>query len=204
LYQLRQDPAVELVGLLTTFNTAADRVAMHAVRRELVQQQAAATGLPLIEVELPWPCSNDDYERVVAQALVRQREQHGVEQVAFGDLYLEDVRAYRERHMAELGVKPIFPLWGSDTATLAREMVAAGLRAYVTCIDPQQLDAAFAGRIFNAAFLDDLPAGADACAESGEFHSFAFAGPMFAADIPVRLGDVLERDGFIYADLLPA
>ena len=205
LHRLRDEPGVELVGLLTTFNAAADRVAMHAVRRELVAAQAAAAALPLWEVELPWPCANEDYERLMAAACARARAQ-GVTHVAFGDLYLPDVRAYRERQMAGTGLEPLFPLWAAPEATpaLARRMLAAGLRATLTCVDTRQLAADFAGRDFDEALLAELPAAVDPCGERGEFHTFCWAGPMFERPIAVRAGPIVERDGFRFADLLPA
>ena len=204
LHVLRQQPDVELAGLLTTFNEAADRVAMHAVRRELAERQAAATGLPLWSVPLPSPCSNEEYEDRM-RALIARAQAAGVTQVAFGDLFLEDVREYRVRMMAGTGIEPVFPIWCSpeETPALARRMVAAGLRAVLTCVDPRQLDPRFAGRSFDAELLAELPAGVDPCGERGEFHSFCHAGPMFEAPIPVRPGKTVTRDGFCFADLLP-
>lgn len=204
LHVLRQQPDVELVGLLTTFNEAVDRVAMHAVRRELAERQAAATGLPLWSVPLPSPCSNEEYEARM-RALITRAQAAGVTQVAFGDLYLEDVRAYRVRMMAGTGIEPVFPIWCApdQTPALARRMIDAGLRAVLTCVDPRQLDPRFVGRSFDAELLAELPAGVDPCGERGEFHSFCHAGPMFEAPIPVRLGETVTRDGFCFADLLP-
>jgi uncharacterized protein (TIGR00290 family) len=204
LHLLRREPQVELVGLLTTFNTTADRVAMHAVRRELVAAQAAAAGLPLWEVELPWPCATEDYERLMSAAIARARAA-GVTHVAFGDLYLADVRAYRERQMAGTGIEPLFPLWATPESTpaLARRMLAAGLRATLTCVDTRQLAGDFVGREFDAALLAELPAAVDPCGERGEFHTFCWAGPMFERPIAVRAGEVVEREGFRFADLLP-
>ncbi|MDN5861891.1 MAG: adenine nucleotide alpha hydrolase [Salinisphaera sp.] len=205
LHLLRQMPEVEVAGLLTTFNEAADRVAMHAVRRELVQAQARALGLPLWPVQLPWPCSNDVYEARIGDALRKAREA-GVAQVAFGDLYLEDIRDYRIAQFADSGLEPIFPLWCSadQTPQLARQMVDAGLRAIVTCVDPAQMPERFLARTFDAGFLADLPAGVDPCGEHGEFHSFCYAGPMFSAQVPVQPGEQVTRDGFCFADLIPA
>lgn len=202
LHRLRQDPAYRVVGLLTTINAAFDRVAMHAVRRELLEAQAEAAGLELWPVPIPYPCSNEEYEEAMSAAVGRARKA-GVEAVAFGDLYLEDVRAYREEKMAGTGLDLVFPLWGSPTNVLGKEMLAGGLRATVTCVDPRVLDRSFAGREFDEAFLRDLPAGVDPCGENGEFHTFAHAGPMFARAIEVSLGEVLERDGFVFADVLP-
>jgi diphthamide synthase (EF-2-diphthine--ammonia ligase) len=178
---------------------------MHAVRRELVAAQAAAAGLPLWAVELPWPCANEDYERLMSEACARARAQ-GVTHVAFGDLYLADVRAYRERQMAGTGLEPLFPLWAGPeaTAALARRMLAAGLRATLTCVDTRQLAGDFAGREFDEALLAELPTGIDPCGERGEFHTFCWAGPMFERPIAVRAGPIVEREGFRFADLLPA
>lgn len=199
----RQDvDGVEVVALLTTLNESAGRVAMHAVREELLEMQAAAVGLPLVKVLLPQPCSNAQYEAAMERAMERARGEK-VEAVAFGDLFLEDVRRYREERMAGTGIEPLFPLWGSETGELAREMVASGLRARVTCVDPKQLDRSFAGRIFDDAFLDDLPDGVDPCGERGELHTFCYAGPMLAQAIAVEPGEIVERDGFVFADLRP-
>ena len=203
LYRLRQDPGIEIAGLLTTINETAGRVAMHAVRETLLERQAAAAGVPLIKVPIPHPCPNEVYEAAMQGAMDRAKRD-GVTAVAFGDLYLEDIRTYREEKLAPTGIVPVFPVWGLDTAALSREMVAAGLRAHVTCVDPKQLDPAFAGRTFDDAFLDDLPPGVDPCGENGEFHSFVYAGPMFAAPIPITPGAIVERDGFVFADVLPA
>lgn len=203
LHVLRQHGEYEVVGLLTTFNEEAGRVAMHAVRRELVERQAAATGLPLWQVPLPWPCSNQQYESLMAQVCAKAVAE-GVHGVAFGDLFLEDVRAYRERQLKDTGLTPIFPVWGLPTQTLAREMIASGVRAKLTCVDTAKLDRSFAGREFDAALLADLPEGADACGERGEFHSFVYAGPMLNAAIPVSVGETIARDGFIFADLISA
>jgi uncharacterized protein (TIGR00290 family) len=199
LHTLRQQDEYEVAGLLTTINTAFDRVAMHGTRATVVRAQAAAVGLPLIEAPLPWPCSNQQYEAVmrdVCAAALRD----GVQAMAFGDLYLEDVRRYREERLAGTGIAPVFPLWGRDTRELVREMLDGGLRARVTCVDPRKLPAAFAGRELDAALLAELPADADPCAENGEFHTCAYAGPMFAAPLSLAAGAVEEHDGFIFAD----
>jgi len=203
LHALRQGGEADVAGLFTTLNAAFDRVAMHAVRRELVEAQARGAGLPLHRIEIPHPCSNTDYERIMG-AFVAEARSEGVEAMAFGDLFLADIREYRERQLAGTGIAPLFPLWGRDTRRLAGEMLGAGLVAHVTCIDPRKLDRSFVGRTFDAAFLADLPAGIDPCGENGEFHTFASAGPMFASPVPVRTGEVTERDGFVFADLLPA
>lgn len=203
LHVLRQQHGDQVAGLLTTLNEAFDRVAMHAVRRTLLEGQAEAAGLPLHMIHLPWPCSNQEYERRMAAA-VSSLTAAGCTHVAFGDLFLEDVRRYREDRLAGSGLMPLFPLWKTkSTAALAAEMVAAGLRAHVTCVDPRQLDRSFAGRTFDSALLADLPASVDPCGENGEFHSFACDGPMFSRPIAVRVGEVVDRDGFVFADLMP-
>jgi uncharacterized protein (TIGR00290 family) len=202
LHCLRHNGAVEIVGLLTTINEAHDRVAMHAVRSELLRAQADAAGLELWTVDIPSPCTNAEYESAMQVALARARGA-GIERMAFGDLFLEDIRAYREDKLRGTGIEPMFPLWGLPTGALAREMIAQGLRARLTCVDPKQLTASFAGREFDAALLADLPDSVDPCGERGEFHSFAYAGPMFHHSIAVRSGEIVERDGFVFADLLP-
>lgn len=204
LHVLQQRDDVRVVGLLTTFNETADRVAMHAVRRELVEAQAALAGLPLWPIYLPWPCTNDMYEARMQLAIERAR-QEGITHIAFGDLYLADVRAYRERQLAGTGIEPLFPLWGTpdDTPVLARQMLAANLRAVLTCVDPRQLDARFVGRSFDADLLADLPAGVDPCGERGEFHTFCCAGPMFATPINVHVAEPTLRDGFWFVDVVP-
>ena len=203
LHVLRQQAEVEVVGLLTTLNAAASRVAMHAVREALLDRQAIAARLPVWKVPLPWPCSNEDYEALMAGVFERARTE-GVDEIAYGDLFLDDIRAYREARHAGTGIGLRFPLWGSDTRALARAMVAGGLRATITCVDPRQLAASFAGRPFDQALLDDLPPDVDPCGERGEFHTFAQAGPMFATPVDVVPGEVVARDGFVFADLLPA
>jgi uncharacterized protein (TIGR00290 family) len=191
---------VPVVGLLTTINQAFDRVAMHAVRRSLLDAQARSIGIPLWPVPLPWPCSNEDYERIMAD-VCRQAKAEGIECVAFGDLFLPEVRAYRERQLEGTGLTPLFPLWELPTDALAREMLAGGLKARITCVDPKVLPPTFAGREFDQALLADLPAGVDPCGEKGEFHTFAYGGPMFREPIPISSGEVVERDGFVFADL---
>jgi uncharacterized protein (TIGR00290 family) len=198
----RADPALEVVGLLVTMNADADRVAMHAVRRTLLEAQAEQLGLPLHVVELPAPCPNAVYADRMATAM-RSAADAGVTRVVFGDLYLEDVRAYREDALAATPIRPVFPLWRRPTPALAREMVDAGVRAVITCVDPNQLPAPFAGRAFDAALLADLPAGVDPCGENGEFHTFVWDGPGFAAPIGIELGEVVERDGFVFCDVRP-
>jgi uncharacterized protein (TIGR00290 family) len=202
LHTLRQREGVEVVGLLTSFNEEFQRVSMHGVARELVERQARAAGLPLWPVELPWPCPNEVYEARMAQACGRAVEA-GVHAVAFGDLFLEDVRAYRERQLAATGLEPLFPLWGMNTARLVRAMIAGGQRALVTCVDPKQLPAAFCGREFDEGFLSELPPGVDPCGENGEFHTFVYAAPAFAGAIACETGETLERDGFVFTDVRP-
>ena len=201
LHLLRENPDYEVAGLLTTFNQAANRVAMHAVRRNLVEAQASAAGLPLWAVPLPWPCNNEQYESIMA-ATCAKAVAEGIEGVAFGDLFLEDVRAYRERQLTGTGLEPIFPVWGLPTRALAEEMIASGLRAKLTCVDTEKLDVSFVGREFNSALLSALPPEADPCGENGEFHSFVYAGPMLSSPIPISLGDTLVRECFAFADLI--
>ena len=197
LHVLQQDPDVQLVGLLTTFNEAVGRVAMHAVRREIVDAQAAAAGLPLWPVNIPSPCPNEIYEERM-RAAMETAQAKGVTHVAFGDLFLEDVRRYREDRLAPTGITPIFPLWGRPTADLAREMIAGGLCATITCVDPKQLDRSFAGKQFEETVFPD---GVDPCGERGEFHSCVTAGPMFRAPVATTTGEVVERGGFVFCDV---
>lgn len=201
LHLLRQRSDLEVVSLITTTNEEFDRVAMHAVRRRLLEAQAEAAGLPLWVVPLPWPCSNQQYESRMRDLCSRAVAQ-GVVAMAFGDLFLADIRAYRERQLEGTGLEPMFPVWQMPTAELARQMIAAGLRAKIACIDPKRLAPEFAGREFDAAFLADLPGAVDPCGEHGEFHTFVYDGPMFRHPIPVQTGQVVERDGFVFADLL--
>lgn len=202
LHILRQQPEIEVVGLLTTVNSEFDRVAMHGTRRSVLEAQAEAAGLPLWVVPLPWPCSNEIYETRMSEAC-RRAIAEGVEAIAFGDLFLTDVRAYREEKLKPTGLEPLFPLWGIPTDELARTMIAGGLRARLTCVDPKKLPVSFAGREFDEAFLADLPTGTDPCAERGEFHTCAYAGPMFKAPLHLEAGEVVERDGFVFADFSP-
>lgn len=203
LHLLRQQADVEVVALVTTLNEAANRVAMHAVRRVLVEAQAERTGLPLWAVDLPWPCSNADYEERM-RAVCDRAVAEGITAVAFGDLFLEDVRAYRVRQMEGTGLELLFPAWGIPTDALAREMIAGGVRAKITCVDPSKLGASNAGCEFDESFLDALPAGVDPCGENGEFHSFVYDAPVFTRPIDVVSGEVVERDGFVFADVIPA
>ena len=198
---LRQDPSVEVVGLLTTVNTEYDRVAMHSTRRKILEAQARAVGLSLHVVPLPWPCSKEVYEAEMRKA-IDDAHAAGMTHMAFGDLFLEDIRAYREKQMAVTPLKPLFPIWKEPTGDLSRRMVNSGLKAVITCVDPRKLDRAFAGRHYDAAFLDDLPDGVDPCGENGEFHTCVLAGPEFREPVRARVGQVLEREGFVFADVI--
>ncbi len=199
---LRQSDEYAVTGLYTTINTAFDRVAMHAVRVELLRQQADATGLPLYLIEIPHPCSNEQYAAVMAD-FVAKAQQHQVECMAFGDLYLQDIRDYREERLRGTGISAVFPLWGKPTRALLTEMLDGGLRAMLTCVDPRVLPAGFAGRELSLALLDEMPQTIDPCGENGEFHSFVFDGPMFGYPLSIQMGEVVTRDGFVFADCLP-
>jgi uncharacterized protein (TIGR00290 family) len=201
LLALRRD-GLEVAALMTTVTEGYDRVSMHGVRRELLRRQADATGLPLVEVTIPPDCVNAVYEERMARALAGP-PLDDVDSVAFGDLFLEDVRAYREERLAQAGRRALFPLWGRDTRELAREFVRAGFEAFVCCLDPRRLDRAFAGRAYDARLLAELPDGVDPCGENGEFHTFVHAGPILDEPVPCRTGEVVERDGFVFCDLLP-
>lgn len=208
LWQCRQFGLAEIVGVLTTLNEEYDRVAMHGVRESLLDRQVAALGLPALKVPLPNPCTNEVYEQRMTEACARMKEQ-GVRHVVFGDLFLEGIRAYREEKLAIAGMQPLFPIWLPDRATdwgstrdLAEAMIDAGMVAYLACIDPKKLDRSFAGRRFDRDLLRDLPKDVDPCGENGEFHTVVTAGPMFSAPIEVRVGEVVEREGFVFADIL--
>lgn len=200
LHVLRSGGIGTPAALLTSMNEAANRVAMHAVRASVLAAQADAAGLPLITIPLPSPCSNEVYEARMA-AVVREAVADGFTHVAFGDLFLEDVRRYREERLAGTGLTPLFPLWQRPTPALARDMLAGGLEATLTCVDPRVLPAGFAGRRFDAALLAELPAGVDPCGERGEFHTCVTAGPMFSKPLDIRTGEVVEWDGFVFADV---
>lgn len=202
LHLLRQQPDIQITALITTFNTEADRVAMHAVRRALVEVQAERTGIPLWPVELPWPCSNADYEDRM-RAVCERATAGGVTAVAFGDLFLQEVRDYRIRQLQGSGLEPLFPVWQIPTRQLSRDMIAAGVKAKITCVDPSRIAKSFVGREYDLSLLNALPAGADPCGENGEFHTFIYDAPVFSHPIEVRTGEVIERDGFVFADLLP-
>lgn len=199
---LRKDPDVDIVGLLTTVNTTHGRVAMHSTRRTILEAQAQAAGLPLHIIPLPWPCPNEVYERAM-RAAIESALKSGVTHIAFGDLFLEDIRAYRTKQLQGSGLEPLFPIWHEPTEPLARRMIDAGIEAFVTCVDPKKLSPSFAGRKFDHAFLNDLSKGIDPCGENGEFHTCVLAGPMFGHPVPAVLGEVVERDGFYFADLVP-
>jgi uncharacterized protein (TIGR00290 family) len=203
LWTLRREQRVEPVALLTTVTDGYPRISMHGVRRELLRAQARATGLPVLEVEIPPVCSNDVYEQRMAQALA-SREINGADEIAFGDLFLQDIRGYREERLAQVGKRAVFPVWGRDTGDLARTFIDAGFRAVLVCVDPRQLDASFAGRDFDDQLLRDLPHGVDPCGENGEFHTFVHAGPIFDRPVGCEVGEVSLRDGFAFCDLTPA
>ena len=203
LHVLRQRGEVEVAGLLTTINTHFQRVAMHGTRQSLLKAQARAARMPLWEVPLPWPCSNEIYEQAMSAACATAVQQ-GISAVAFGDLFLEDVRRYREDRLRGTGLEPVFPLWGRNTRELILEMFDGGLRARIVCVDPSKLAADFVGRDLDHDLLSRLPAAVDPCGENGEFHTFTYAGPMFHDAIPIKAGEAVTRDGFLYADVLPA
>jgi uncharacterized protein (TIGR00290 family) len=200
LWTLRQQPDIEVVGLLTTMNSAVDRVSMHGVSESVLEAQARACGLPLLKVPLPDPCSDEEYQATMGAVIAGARER-GVEAMAFGDLFLEGVRAYREAQLAGTGITPLFPLWGKPTVDLAVEMIEAGMEAIVTCVDTEQLDRSFAGRSFDRRLLADLPAAVDRCAENGEFHTAVIAGPMYLGRLEVEVGRLVDRGRFVWVDL---
>ena len=202
LHVLRQRTDIDVVGLFTTVNQNHQRVAMHAVRLELLQRQAEAVGLPLYTLDIPHPCSNKKYESVMNN-FVEESVARGIDCMAFGDLFLEDVRQYRENQFKDTGITPIFPLWKKPTDLLAEEMLSNGLRAFTTCIDPRKMPPSFVGRQFDRSFLDDLPESVDPCGENGEFHTFAVDGPMFHQPVAIHVGEIVEREGFVFADLIP-
>jgi uncharacterized protein (TIGR00290 family) len=202
LHLLRQQGEYEVLGLLTTFNRAANRVAMHGVRRALVEAQAEAAGISLWDIDLPWPCSTSDYESAMKKACV-QALACGIEYLAFGDLFLTDIRRYREQQLRGSGLQPLFPAWGLPTGELASDMIASGLRAKLACVDSNQLSPDFVGREFDSDLLSELPRTVDPCGENGEFHSFVYAGPMFRKDLAIETGVIIRRDNFVFVDLLP-
>ena len=202
LHSLNQRSDLEVTALVTTLNQAFDRVAMHGVRAELLRTQAKVGGVPLVEVPLPWPCSNDEYE-AAARRVVEQAAEQGVTHMAFGDLFLEEVRDYRLALLDGSGIEPLFPLWGQETRALAEEMIQADVGAWLTCVDPKVLPAEFAGRSFDRKLLSELPNNVDPCGENGEFHTFVWKGPMFSSPIAVSVGERVERDGFVFCELAP-
>ena len=202
LHEARRLGLAEIAGVLTAINEKFDRVAMHGVRASLLDRQIAALDLPAVKVLIPSPCPNDIYEARMEEACAAIKAQ-GVTHIVFGDLFLEDIRAYREEKLSAAGMTGIFPLWGRDTRALADEMIDAGIVAHLTCLDPRMLYSSFAGRRFDASFLQDLPAGVDPCGENGEFHTVVSDGPMYRAPIAVTIGPVVERDGFVFADVTP-
>jgi uncharacterized protein (TIGR00290 family) len=202
LHLLRQRPDTQITALLTTFNSVADRVAMHAVRRTLVEAQAERTGIPLWAVELPHPCSNLEYEERM-RAVCQRATAEGITAIAFGDLFLQEIRDYRVRQLQGSGLEPLFPVWQIPTDQLGREMIAGGVKAKITCVDPKKLAKSFAGRDYDLRLLQDLPPEIDPCGENGEFHTFVYDSPVFSRPIAVRAGEVVERDGFVFADVLP-
>ena len=203
LHEVRRAGEYDVVGALTTVTETFQRVSMHGVREEILYAQHAAVGLPSVIVPIPYPCPNEIYEARMAAAL-DDAKRNGVTHVIFGDLFLEDVRRYREEKLAGTGIAPVFPLWQRPTAALAREMIDSGVETYLACVDLKQLPIAFAGRRLDHALLAELPASADPCGEKGEFHTFVAAGPMLKRKISVRVGDVVEREGFAFADLISA
>ncbi|HEY1939091.1 MAG TPA: ATP-binding protein [Candidatus Angelobacter sp.] len=203
LHVLRQQGEYEIAGLLTTVNSAFDRVAMHSTRRVLVEMQAQAAGLLLTVAPLPWPCSNAHYE-LAMKNVCEQAVSQGITGIAFGDLFLADVRAYRERQLRGTGLEPLFPLWQIPTDELAQQMISSGLKAKIVCVDPRQLAKEFVGRDFDQSFLEELPPDVDPCGENGEFHSFVYAGPMFHRELAITAGEIVERDGFWFCDVLPS
>jgi uncharacterized protein (TIGR00290 family) len=200
LHLLAQNKDYKIVGLLTTINSVFDRVAMHSTRRPVLEAQVAAVGFPLQVVPLPWPCSNEEYEAAMRRACDAAIAS-GVEAIAFGDLFLQDIRKYREDSLRHTGLAPLFPIWGCDTSGLLCEMIASGVKARIVCVDPRKMPEEFAGRDLDEAFLRDLPAGIDPCGENGEFHTCVYDGPMFREALAIETGEVVEREGFIYADV---
>ncbi len=203
LHVLLRDPHFEVVSLLTTVTEGYERISMHGVRNELLRRQAESIGLPVEEVRIPPQCVNLVYEARMAEAVLRFREQ-GVLHFAFGDIFLEDLRAYREQKLLQANMTALFPIWKVDTRELVARFLKDGFRAITACIDPRKLDKSFAGRELDASFFRDLPPGVDPCGENGEFHTFVFDGPIFRSPVLVEVGQVVERDSFVFCDLLPA
>jgi len=203
LWQLQRDRRIDLRGIFCSLNSAADRVAMHGVRRQLLELQAEAIGLPLYIIELPSPCDNEQYLAAMSEFCEKAKKM-GIEAFAFGDLYLEDIKQYRIDSLIDTGIEPLFPIWGEPTQRLSQEMVASGLKTILSCVDPKQIDRRFAGRHYDLELLAQLPTSADPCGENGEFHTFVYDGPMFKQTIPVQVGEQIERGGFVYCDILPS
>ncbi len=201
LHVVRQRDSFEIVGLLTTVTSSFGRVSMHSVRKALLHLQAEALGLPCFEVEIPSPCSDEIYNQKMTHALKNARDR-GIEHVIFGDLFLEDIRKYREEKLAKVSMRAAFPLWHHKTSLLSREIVSENLRAILTCVDPRKLNSSFAGGMYDSMFLDELPDNVDPCGENGEFHTFVTEGPMFTKKIDVTVGEIVKRDGFVFADVL--
>jgi uncharacterized protein (TIGR00290 family) len=202
LYRILKSREYEVTALLTTISDQFHRVSMHGVREELLEKQAHATGQRLEKVMIPYPCPNSVYEERMREVLTRWKTR-GAPHVIFGDLFLEDIRRYREEKLSQLGITPVFPVWGEDTASLANEMLTVGFRAVITCVDSRKLDPKFAGREFNQSLLTELPKSVDPCGENGEFHTFVYDGPIFKEPIPIRVGEIVNRDGFQFADVIP-
>lgn len=202
LHSLRDNPEIDILGLFTTVNETFGRVCMHATRLELLQRQADALGFPLHVINIPYPCSNEQYEAIM-RSFIDQSLANSIECMAFGDLFLQDVRNYREDQLLGTGITPMFPLWDIPTGTLAEQMLLSGVEAYISCVDPKKLPAAFAGRLWSNTLLNELPANVDPCGENGEFHTVVIGGPFFSSPIRVHIGDTVEREGFIFADIIP-
>jgi uncharacterized protein (TIGR00290 family) len=201
LFELKKDSKFTVVGLLTTVNETHERVAMHAVREELLIRQAELLGLPIFQVKIPHGCSNKLYEERMKKAVANAISE-SVTHLAFGDLFLEDVKKFRVKMLESTAISPVFPLWNRPTRSLAEEMIKAGQKAIITCVDPRKVPATFVGREFNRSFLEDLPENVDPCGENGEFHSFVYDSPLFKMPIPVQVGEIVERDGFVFADVV--
>ncbi|RMF95412.1 MAG: adenine nucleotide alpha hydrolase [Candidatus Schekmanbacteria bacterium] len=200
LYKLQQDPEIDLVGIFSTVNKKFNRIAMHGVKVELLYLQAECIGLPLQLIEIPYPCSNEEYEEKMAR-FVEKSKQNKIDCFAFGDLFLEDIRKYREEKLKGTGIAPIFPIWGIPTDKLSEEMINKGLKAVITCVDPKQISETFIGRSYDKSFLNNIPKDIDPCGENGEFHSFAYGGPMFEKDMKISVGKIVRRDGFVFVDV---
>lgn len=201
LYQLSQQSDIRVEGLFCTINKTFERTAMHAVRLELLKLQAERLNLPLSIIEIPYPCTNDDYRQIMGDYVAKVQKMD-ISSFVFGDLFLEDIRDYRIAQLKGTGITALFPLWKKPTATLAREMIDSGQKAIITCVDPKQLDCDFVGREFDHGFLDDLPENVDPCGENGEFHSFVYESPLYSSPINIRVGEKVLKDGFMFADLL--